>query len=479
MTRSVLSWVSVLALALGACSGTPNPAQDGSGGSDSVQATAEAPAVPAVDVTRGMPPTQGKAPSVRVDGNRLVDAKGTAVRLLGVNVAGIEGVCVQEGFQQGSTADRPGPVFDFGGETATPPPGNVPLPPASFFDAIASWHINAVRIMLNEMCWLGRGRPGANPPTAPIPDAHYDAPAYRQAIIDFANALHARGIVVQLTLGDNPCPKRWPDQDNAPILNPPGSEYSPCDDGDQVGPDADNSIDFWKSVAATFKDDHAAVFDLFNEPHINRHQPLVDDRWGCWLDGCTVPAEGWAMAGVQDLINAIRGTGASNVIAVEGLSYGSDLGAQATTDFPADGWLDPKTRPVDKLDPPQLAASNHIYQDTFDNTDPGCPNGSEAACWTYHLTPIAAMVPLITGEFGEWDCDTSSAFMDAYEAWADKLDSAPDGTQRAPVSYLAWTFNADYGCYQGNSTLLQSYDWNSTPNVAGQSLRAHLTAINP
>ncbi len=470
--------IGVLAAVLSGCGATPSTQGDTAEGNDATPAPT-ALSVPAVDIPRGMPPTQGKAPSVRVDGNQLVDATGKALRLLGVNVAGIEGVCVQEGFQQGSTADHPGPVFDFGGETATPPPGEVPLPPASFFDAIASWHVNAVRIMINEMCWLGRGRPGANPPTAPIPDAHYDAAAYRQAIVDVVNALHARGIVVQLTLGDNPCPARWPDQDNAPILNPPGSEYSPCDDGDQVMPDADNSIDFWTAVATTFKDDHATVFDLFNEPHINRHQPLVDDRWGCWLHGCSVPGEGWKTAGMQQLIDAIRTAGASNVVAVEGLSYGSDLGAQATADFPADGWLDPTTRPVDRLDPPQLAASNHVYQDTFDTTDPGCPTGSDATCWNYHLTPIAALVPLITGEFGEWDCDTSSAFMDAYEAWADTPDKAPDGTARAPVSYLAWTFNADYGCYQGNSTLLQSYDWSSTPNAAGRSLRDHLASLNP
>lgn len=397
------------------------------------------------------------------------------MRLLGVNVAGVEGACVQEGFQKGATDAQPGPVFDYGGPVAQPPAGQVPLPPRSYLDAIAAWHIGAVRIMLNEMCWLGRGRPGANPASAPIPDAHYDAAAYQQAIVDFVNALHARGIVAQLTLGDNPCPYL----DGATTLTPPGSEYSPCDDHDQVMPDADNSIDFWASVAKTFSADLGVVFDLFNEPHINRLDHPPDDPWSCWLNGCSVPGEGWQTAGMQQLIDAIRKAGATNVILVEGLSYGSNLGDVATQYFPATGWLDPATRPVDRINPPQLAASNHIYSDTFDATDPGCDGGSNAACWTYHLGPIAALVPLVTGEFGEWDCDTSSAFMDAYETWADGTHALPDGSSTNPVSYLAWTFNPDYGCYQGNSTLLVSYDWNITPNVAGQALRDHLAQLKP
>lgn len=419
----------------------------------------------------------GNAPAVVVAGNRLVDGAGKELRLLGVNYAGVEGVCVQEGFQQGATDAQPGPVFDFQADDQVGPPGQPPGLPDAFLDAMASWRINAVRVMLNEMCWLGRGRPGANPATAPIPDAHYDAAAYRDAIVGLVNALHARGIVALLTLGDNPCPYRWPDQDGAPTLHPPGSEYSPCDDHDQVMPDADNSIDFWASVAQTFASDPAVVFDLFNEPHVNRLDHPPDDSWACWLSGCTVPGEGWRAAGMQQLIDAIRGAGAKNVIAVEGLSYASDVGDVASQYFPATGWLDPANRPVDRIDPPQIAASNHVYNDTFDSTDTGCPTGNDATCWTARLGPVAALVPLITGEFGEWDCDTASSFMDAYENWADQPHALFDGSSTAPVSYLGWTFNPDYGCWDGSSSLLQSWDWTAAPNAAGSVFREHLAAI--
>jgi endoglucanase len=182
---------------------------------------------PPAGATAEQTPIQGVAPSVTVSGNRLVDGAGKDLRLLGVDYGGVEGVCVQEGFQQGATDAQPGPVFDFqsGGSASTP--GQPPGLPEAFLDAIASWRVNAVRIMVNEMCWLGRGRPGADPPTAPIPDAHYDAAAYRDAIVRLVDALHARGIVVMLTLGDNPCPYRWPDQDGGAMFHPPRQRVQP------------------------------------------------------------------------------------------------------------------------------------------------------------------------------------------------------------------------------------------------------------
>ena len=463
--------IGVLAttLILAACNAT-SPTDNNTGG-NATQEPAFTPNGPLVDLHRGDPPTQASAPSIAVAGNQLVDGKGKPIQLTGVNVAGVEEPCVVEGFQQGATADHPGPVMDYGGPVPDPPAGKVPLPPQSYVDAIASWHANVVRIMINEMCWLGRGRPNANPATAPIPDAHYDAAAYRQAVIDFMNALHARGIAVLLTLGDNPCART--------DAKPPGSEYSPCDDNDQLMPDADNSIDFWASAAKTFADDHAVLFDLFNEPHINRHEPAPDDSWSCWLNGCAVPGEGWQTAGMQPIIDAIRKAGASNVIVVEGLSYSGDLGLPATPDLPATGWLDPSTRPTDRISPPQLAASNHLYPGYYNASDRGCTDQMDASCWAVQLDPVAALVPLITGEFGEFDCATSGAQMDAYEAWADKPETLPDGSSRAPVSYLAWTFNPDYHCNEANTTLLNEYDWNITPNAAGKAYRDHLIALHP
>src|SRR5690349_13062917 len=79
-------------------------------------AGAPAPAVvaPAAPPLSPVPPV-GHAPTIRVDGNRFVDGDGAPIRLLGVNFAGVEGPCVDAGFQTGATDAQPGVVFDYQG----------------------------------------------------------------------------------------------------------------------------------------------------------------------------------------------------------------------------------------------------------------------------------------------------------------------------------------------------------------------------
>src|SRR5215470_8869578 len=84
-------------------------------------------------------PRQAQAATlaVQVSGNHLVDQNGTPVRLLGVNRSGAEYACAQ-GWG----------IFDGPSD-------------ATSIAAIAAWHVNAVRVPLNEDCWLGIN--GVNP----------------------------------------------------------------------------------------------------------------------------------------------------------------------------------------------------------------------------------------------------------------------------------------------------------------------------
>ena len=70
-------------------------------------------------------------PALHVAGRYLVAGNGNHVILRGVNRSGPEYACIQ-GFG----------IFDG--------PSN-----AASVRAIASWHVNFVRILLNEDCWLG------------------------------------------------------------------------------------------------------------------------------------------------------------------------------------------------------------------------------------------------------------------------------------------------------------------------------------
>lgn len=443
---------------LASCSASPgsNGPSAGSGPPASVAGPSPAPALPA---------PAGRAPAIRIAGNHFVDGHGDEIRLLGVNFAGVEGACVDPGFQQGATDQHPGAVFDYQGPDPVVVPGRPGQPAEAFLATLAAWHVNAVRFLVNEMCWLGRPPdPRNNPAVAPIPQAHYSAAQYRQAIETFVASLHRYGMIAVPALGDNPCPRNG--------LNPPGSQYSPCSDNQQVMPDAANAPDFWRSFAAAFKNDHSMVFELFNEPHPEAVRPGINVL-GCWRNGCEIPGEGWRAAGMQQLIDAIRSTGATQPILVPGINYSAVLyhpaGQGLTTPV---GWLSPGVRPGDTLSPPQLAASNHMYDGSYDNTDLGCPNGNTPGCWDNRLAIIAAQVPLVTTELGEHDCDRSATFINSYMNWSDTKPAS--GRDR--VSYLAWTFNADYSCNDANTTLIT--DWSGTPNAAGRALRTHLITNN-
>jgi len=357
--------------------------------------------------------------SIAVSGDHFVNGDDQTVRLLGVDVPGTEYAC-EEGWGYSS----------------------LPISPASA-DAIAAWHADAVRVPLNEDCWLGINDAG-----------FYGTPSgYQQAIESWVTDLHAAGLYVILDL-------HW---------SAPGTNVA---NGQRPMPD-DHSAAFWQSVASTFKSDPAVVFDAFNEPY----SPEGDGdsslavSWSCWENGgCTLPVaeDGtspndsvtYTAVGMQALVTAIRGTGATQPIMLGGLSYSNDLS----------GWL-----ANEPLDPDgQLVASFHEYQGN------ACDS---ASCWNSTVATVAASVPVVTGEFDEgFDCadpptgdGTSSDFDNTYMNWADAHG----------VSYLAWgwydlgnsgTTCADLGGGGGAYSLIS--DDTGTPVAPdGTDLQGHLTAL--
>ncbi len=322
------------------------------------------------------PATASPVLSASVQGNTLVDGGGRPIRLLGVNRSGAEFACAQGwGIWDGPTD-------------------------AASIAAMKSWHINTVRVPLNEDCWLGIN--GVNPA--------YGGANYRSVIGAYVSALHNAGLLVTLDL-------HW---------NAPGSTLA---SGQQVMADADHAPAFWTSVATYFKADPAVIFDLYNEPH--------DISWPCWRDGCATTG-GWQTAGMQSLVDAVRATGATQPVLLGGLGWSSDLSQ----------WLTYK--PTDPAN--QTAASLHLYNFS------GC---STSACWTSQVAPVAAGVPVVTGEIGEDDC--GSGFIAAYMEWADLHR----------ISYLGWTWNT-WDCRTGPA-LIAAYD--GTPTAFGIGLRTHLAAL--
>lgn len=332
------------------------------------------------------------APEIRVQGNHLVDEKGKTVRLLGVNRSGAEYAC------QGGYGFWDGPVSK------------------RSIRVMKSWKINAVRLPLNETCWLGIN--GIKPA--------YGGDNYRQAIQGYVHRLNAAGLYVIIDLH----------------LAQPGSGQA---HGIIPMPDADHAPDFWRSVASTFAANHSLLFDLYNEPH-------GDISWDCWLNGCNVPSGGegafsedhppYRAAGMQELVDAVRSTGARQPVMAGGLDYSRDLS----------GWI--AHRPVDPLG--QLAASEHNYGKLAP-----CGRACKKA-----ILGVKAQNPVIVGELGETDC--KHTYIDRWMPWAD----------RHGLSYLGWTWDAvapgSWTC-AGGPSLIENYRGKPTP--FGIGFRDHLRTL--
>ena len=86
-----------------------------------------------------------------------------------------------------------------------------------------------------------------------------------------------------------------------------------------AGVPVQETVSFWTAWAAYFKDSPFVVFDIFNEPLVDdvpghvAGQRLSSD-WRFWLNGGT-GLDGRALVGMQALVNAIRSTGATQLIA--------------------------------------------------------------------------------------------------------------------------------------------------------------------
>lgn len=319
-----------------------------------------------------------RALEISVRGNHLVSEDGEVVTLHGVGVSTTMWSCLS------------GRAFEF------------PTNEASI-ESMVAWHINSVRIPLNEDCWLG------------INGAPRDIRAYRKAIRAYVERLNAHGLYVILDL-------HW----NAPgtVLAHLGPGFA----GYYAMADEDHSPAFWLSVASYFKSDHALLFDLFNEPK--------EISWSCWLNGCIAP-RGYQTAGMQQLVDVVRATGATQPLMLGGLDGATVDGSE---------WL--TNRPIDPLN--QLVASVHLYSE-----------------WTVkhfnsNIGVVAERVPVVIGEVGEKNC--ASNHLGVILPWADAHG----------VSYSAWAWWVGK-C--SSPSLINNYQ--GTPTPFGIGYREHLLATFP
>ena len=376
----------------------------------------------------GSPPPPSAA-GIHVSGNQLLDANNQPVRLQGFQRAGTSYACQQGfGFTDGPSGD-------------------------SEFQPMTTWDANTVYLGLNEDCWLGiNGVPAA-----------YSGQNYINFIKSEVASAEKQGLnpAIGFDVGD-------PDTD-APNFNDGSNGQPPM-------PDNDHTPLFWEEVATTFKNDPDVLFRLQNEPH-PAGNGIGLNAWQCWSQGdvqynpssdqtpptAPVPVSNnqncsesdtagtaYKTVGMQSLVNIIRGTGATNVIQVPGVSYANMYACSSTGGPTSCGFLDSTDgiRIHDTLSPEQLMGDTDNYPDIgqYCNT---------TSCYDATYAPVAQVMPIDGGEAGVIDptqpfpgfqatmqwfkSHDASTYAAAWDTWSTMI-SDYNGTPKAPVGTWLYSF---------------------------------------
>lgn len=305
---------------------------------------------------------------LHIAGNQLVDASNSPVTLRGVDICSLEWRADGDHILQSV-------------QTAT-----------------SVWHANIVRIPLSQDFWFGKG-----------PGQTDDGTAYRALVRQVVTAGEADGAYVLLDL-------HWSDR------NVWGQDI-----GQHKMPD-EHSLAFWNSLAPVYANEPGVLFDLYNEPH--------DVTWSTWQNGGQVADHrgrggkdvAYQAIGMQTLVDAVRATGAKNVIVAGGLDWAYDfsgiLNGHALNDPTGSGIL----------------YSEHTYP--F--------KGDTVAQWARKMNRMAQKYPIFVGEFGSGPTNRNGT------SGANWVQQTLSVIHAQGWSFTAWSFHPT----AGPSLIL---DWNYTP----------------
>ncbi len=277
---------------------------------------------------------------LKISGNQIVTASGgCTVRLKGVDVSGME-------YSPTGDGGTGRPTTTISGVTMTDYVSIIT-------EAVSVWHANCVRFPINQDFWFGCTNSGGTP----------NQTAYRAEIQAVINYCSANNVYLDLDL-------HWSGTSS--------TATAPCGTGwggataQQDMPDM-NAVTFWSSVASTYANNPAVMFDIYNEPH--------DVSWSIWRDGGA--ANGFTTPGLQALLTAVRNAGANNIVVAGGLNWAFDL-----TGLPANDLTDTGSGNG-------VLYSSHVY------SSKGYPAGGSQ--WDTYITDATATSPahaVIIEEFG-------------------------------------------------------------------------------
>jgi len=330
-----------------------------------------------------------------VKGNTIVDASGQAYLFHGIARDGLEYNCSGEGPLDQQHLAYLGP----GVNTTTG----------------TYWGANTVRLPLSEGFWLN----GA--PTYPC-----SASQYQNTVKQVVDTLTALKLNVVLDL-------QWTD----------AAGQSGQGGGPWAMADAD-SIVFWQQVAPIYKSYPNVLFEAYNEPH--------PGTWACWTGGCPITNDSgysddcqciksfsYPGVGMQALVNAIRNTGANNLVLVGGMQWGYDLS---------------------QLDTYKLSGANLVY-----DTHPYPYTDKLPNTWDNAFGIPSRTYPVVSAESGEYDCESN---------YMNQLLSYYDAHHMGWMGF-SWAMRGNTCSYP-----LLVTDYNGTPSAGyGLAIYQHLHRYAP
>jgi len=159
--------------------------------------------------------------------------------------------------------------------------------------AAGQWHANVIRLPIMDNFWWGRG---------PDQEKGDTGATYRKLVDAAVEAAASKGAYVVLDLH-------------------------------KFGAPTAADVTFWRDAAIRYKNNPAVLFELFNEPH--------DISWKLWRYGGSLKEPGnpadthvrennqkagtESTVGMQALVDAVRCTGARNIVIAGGLGWSYDL----------------------------------------------------------------------------------------------------------------------------------------------------------
>jgi len=316
-------------------------------------------------------PDKAKWPRMlKVVGNRLHDPDGNEVWLQGVNAGGLE------------TLPHDQQVVK------------------SVVVAIDEWKANCVRVPMKEEFWWGKS-----------PYQKDGGQGYRELLGKIITLAANRGAYVVIDLHRYRAPKK---------------EHG----------------EFWKEFAALYKDHPAVLFDVFNEPH--------GISWDVWKNGGFVGEkkgadesaflseeekrknQGFESIGMQGLVDAVRSTGAKNIIIAGGMFWCNDLSkithGYALDDHNGNG----------------VMYSWHTYNWHTD--------------WAGKVLETAAKYPIFLGEVGADEKRLEFIPASAYEAPATWVPDMLGFIQQHKINWTGWCFHD-----RAAPRMLLNWDYEPTP----------------